>query len=126
MARWAREKRIRRSLGDGRGEGKVTSDTSVSGEGSVGSCLHARPYAVCDKVPSDSRSDLLPFAVRRPGLCFPYGRRIVGNENCCVVVPGLSKHTSGRKPTFWLGRSTDGLAGNFQRKLLTACLLFWI
>src|SRR5258708_22930639 len=43
---------------------------------------------------------LFPFAARRAGLCFPYERRIVGKEYCCVVVPGLSKHTSGRKPTF--------------------------
>ena len=38
----------------------------------------------------------LPYA----GLCFPNRRRIVVDENCCVVVSGLSKHTSGRKPTF--------------------------
>src|ERR1022692_5160389 len=33
MARWARENRIKRSLRDERGDGKVTSDTSLTGGG---------------------------------------------------------------------------------------------
>src|SRR5258706_12778942 len=36
MARWAREKRIRRSLRDGRSDRKVTSDTSGTGDVSWG------------------------------------------------------------------------------------------
>jgi hypothetical protein len=34
----------------------------------------------------------------------------IKNWNCCVV-PGLAKHTSGRKPTFYLRVVLGGLGG---------------
>src|SRR5260370_34209115 len=99
----------------GRQEGRRRSELNLVGCERVLSIgwLHSQERSQCGKTDNEKRQfheslqtitlhDCSKTAgiIAQVGLSFPYWQRIVGDENCCVVVSGLSKHTSGRKPTF--------------------------